>query len=333
MIQLQMATGLICLFMVGCLLGMVYVIKHLSKIGLVVCVIVIPLFAFSLVKISMSYLSIFEPNQMSSKNLLLKTTRNGRSYTHDTTFKLAENGYLTSINICDEELKTEWNKVSSLDYNGKDKKGNDLRYTLWRYLASKGYFKDSVGVSLLNKQDITRIEDGQTNYLYNINGGLNSKWRELVWGYELYKRGANSSGQSVMMRLEFWKTGWNIVRLHPWFGVGTGDIQDAYDQMYTILNSNLDAVWRLRCHNQYLAITVAFGFFGLIIFLVYLFYPVFVLKKHLHDLYWPFFAIFILSFITEDTLETQAGVTSFIFFQSLFLWMANHRAKINGISQ
>ena len=49
--------------------------------------------------------------------------------------------------------------------------------------------------------------------------------------------------------------------------------------MYVATNSKLDVVWRLRCHNQYLAITVAFGFVGLLLFLFYLLYPAIVLKK------------------------------------------------------
>jgi len=97
--------------------------------------------------------------------------------------------------------------------------------------------------------------------------------------------------------------------------------------MYESMHSKLDLVWRLRCHNQYLAITVAFGFIGLFVFLFYLFYPAIVLRKKLHYLYWPFFLIALLSFITEDTLETQSGVSFFIFFQTLFLWLASFKIK------
>jgi O-antigen ligase len=150
----------------------------------------------------------------------------------------------------------------------------------------------------------------------------------LIWEYTKYKRGENPSGHTLTMRLEFWKTGSYIVHHNPIIGVGTGDIQDAFNDMYNYTNSKLDLVWRLRCHNQYLAITVAFGFIGLIVFLFYLFYPAIILRKQLHYLYWPFFLIAVLSFITEDTLETQSGVTFFIFFQTLFLWLASHNSSL-----
>ena len=39
--------------------------------------------------------------------------------------------------------------------------------------------------------------------------------------------------------------------------------------------------------------------------------------------------IALLSFVTEDTLETQSGVTFFIFFQTLFLWLASYKTDEN----
>ena len=188
-----------------------------------------------------------------------------------------------------------------------------------------------MGVATLSQEEITAIENGHTNYKYTINSGLGSKWRSLVWEYTKYKRGENPSGQTLTMRLEFWKNATYIIYMNPVFGVGTGDIQDSFNAMYEQTKSKLDPVWRLRCHNQYLAITVAFGFVGLLIFLFYLFYPAIVLRNKLHYLYWPFFIIAVLSFITEDTLETQSGVTFFIFFQALFLWLASFKPASDSI--
>jgi O-antigen ligase len=194
-----------------------------------------------------------------------------------------------------------------------------------RYLASKEFTKDSVGVNSLKNEEINLIENGNTNFKYTINSGLTGKWRELVYEYYSYKRGENPSGHSLTMRLEFWKNASYVIYQNAFFGVGTGDILNSFNVMYNETNSKLDPVWRLRCHNQYLAIGVAFGFLGLFIFLIYLFYPAFKLRKKLHYLYWPFFLIALLSFITEDTLETQSGVTFFIFFQALFLWLASFK--------
>ncbi len=331
MYKLEMATGFLCLLFVGGVLIIVYSLKKLPrKISFSIIFLLASSVVFIVIQASKS-LNAFQKSANNSANVMLEKTKNGRGYLQDTVFGLAENGNLITININDEELQNEWNKKSSIAFNSTDKKGNNLRYTLLRYMASKGLTKDSVGIHALSNEDIICIENGNTNYLYNINSGLISRWRELIWEYTKYQRGENPSGHTLTMRFEFWKTGCYIVAQHPLIGVGTGDIQDAYNAMYESMHSKLDLVWRLRCHNQYLAITVAFGLIGLLLFLFYLFYPAIVLKKQLHYLYWPFFLIALLSFITEDTLETQSGVTFFIFFQALFLWLASLKREESDV--
>ena len=80
----------------------------------------------------------------------------------------------------------------------------------------------------------------------------------MVWEYSDYKRGENPSGHTLTMRLEFWKTGMYIFTNHLLLGVGTGDIQDEFNKAYEETKSKLSPEWRLRCHNQYLAISYLF---------------------------------------------------------------------------
>lgn len=327
MYKLEMATGLLCLIIVGGFLFIVFSLKWLPKKVSVSLILIIIIASFFVLNKAISSLKMFEKTANNQSNILFEKTKNGRAYLQDTVFGLAENGNFITININDEELQKEWNMRSSIPLDGHDKRNNNLRYTLLRYLASKGFTKDSAGVSYLSKEDIKNIENGNSNYKYNINSGLTYKWRELVWEYTKYKRGENPSGHTLMMRLEFWKTASYIIYTHPVFGVGTGDIQDSFNKMYVDTKSKLNTEWRLRCHNQYLAIGVAFGFFGLLLFILYLVYPAITLRKKLHHLYWPFFLIALLSFITEDTLETQSGVTFFVFFNTLFLWLASSKTN------
>lgn len=323
MYKLEMATGFVSLVLVSGLLLIVFSLKWLPKIVSLILIIFLSISSVFVINKSLWSLKMFEKTTNNPSNILLEKTKNGRTYLQDTVFGIAENGNLITININDEELQKEWNTKSLIRFDGLDKKGNNLRYTLLRYLASKGFTKDSIGIASLSAEDVTHIENGNTNYKYNINSGLTYKWRELVWEYIKYKRGENPSGHTLTMRLEFWKTAGYIIHQHPVFGVGTGDIQDSFNKAYVETNSKLDKAWRLRCHNQYLAIGVAFGFFGLLLFLFYLIYPAIILRKKLHYLYWPFYLIALLSFITEDTLETQSGVTFFIFYHTLFLWLAS----------
>ena len=107
------------------------------------------------------------------------------------------------------------------------------------------------------------------------------------------------------------------------FGVGVGDVRVAFDRQYEIMNTQLKPEFRFRAHNQYLTFFITFGVIGGIWFILTLVYPLF-LKKHHTYLYIVFFAIMALSFVSEDTLETQAGVTLFAVMNSLLLFSRPH---------
>lgn len=328
MYKMEMATGFLCLTVASGFLFMVHSFRTFSRsVSLVVVAILLAGLGI-VVKNAVSDLDLFDKNPASTANVILEKNINGGYYLHDTLYSLAENGNLVTININQNELYREWSRYSHMELQNPDKKGNNLYYTLLRYMASKGLTKDSFGLTQLKANDIENIEKGITNYKYTKQGGLMTRWRELVWEYTKYIRGENPSGHTLTMRLEFWKVASYIIHDHPVFGVGTGDIQDSFNKKYDQVNSKLDRAWRLRCHNQYLAICVAFGFVGLAVFLFYLFYPAIALSRYLHYLYWPFFIISLLSFISEDTLETQSGVSFFIFFNALFLWLASHKDRV-----
>ena len=328
--KLELVTGFACLAAVVFVFLIAILFKKLKKsLALFISTLVFAMFIFLGFSLK-SHLTMFDAIPGLSSNTLLTETTNHRVYLQDTVYQLAENGTLIGINICDEELQNHWNKRSAIDYKSADKKGNELRYTILHYLASKALTKDSVGLTQLNNQDIKNIEDGFTNYNYCSHGSIINRWRELVWEYTKYKRGENPSGHTLTMRLEFWKTALHIIKQQPLWGVGTGDIQDSFNAAYVDTHTKLDKQWWLRCHNQYLAVTVAFGWVGLIVFLFFLIYPAYHLRNHLQVLYWCFFIISLVSFITEDTLETQAGVTFFAFFNSLFLCMACHKKRVSA---
>ena len=192
-----------------------------------------------------------------------------------------------------------------------------------RYLSSKGLTKDSLGLSKLNEQDLNNIRNNVTNYLYPNWGYLHKRIYELVNEFEEYKNNRNINGHSITMRLYFWQAAIQIIKNNPLIGVGTGDVQQELNKTYTEIKSPLSEEWRKRPHNQFITITVAFGFAGLVFFLGSLVYPLLKLKKQLHLLYFPFFILLILSFILEDTLETQAGLTFFAVFNTLFISRPN----------
>ncbi|MFH0761588.1 MAG: O-antigen ligase family protein [Bacteroidota bacterium] len=251
---------------------------------------------------------------------LEKTTVNGNFYWHDLGNPMTENGWRVGLYQCEPELRDAWNKVSTIGYDGLDQKNQELKYTLIRYLTSLGLRKDAYGVSQLTRQDINLIEKGFANSLYREPKRLRVRIYETIWEIDQYRNGANPSGHSIIQRIEYLKTGWAIFLDHPLAGVGTGDTQQAFDQKYEELKSPLDEAWRYRAHNQFLSFLIAFGLTGFILILAALILPAIVEKRFGSYFVLMFFITAMLSFLNEDTLETQAGVAFFALFYTLFVF-------------
>ncbi len=194
----------------------------------------------------------------------LTVTSSGNSYTHYPEETLVENGYLVWVNVCSEELRREWNRRSSLPYDGNDKAGNELRTTLVRYITSMGLPKDSAAVAALDEVDILNIESGYANPVYAKKGSPRARAYELAWEIDRAARGGNPSGHSLTQRPEFYRAASGIIRENPWTGVGTGDVGKAFKEEYEKNATPLGMEYRLRAHNQYLTFGVTFGIPGMI---------------------------------------------------------------------
>ncbi len=274
--------------------------------------------------VSDEYKKLYAVTKTDLKHLPTHTI-NGNEYYNDTIYKFTENGNYVYILMCDKEVKKEWAKKSNLDYEELDAQKNGIRYTLLRYMASKGLKRDSAGFATLTNADIKLIEEGYSNYLYTNPANIRTRIHQILWETDGSMRQHETNGHSLTMRLEFWRVALSIIKKNWLFGVGTGDVEMAFKEQYKKENTSLQKEWQLRSHNQYLATTVALGFVGLLIFMMHLLIPFFAGKK-LSVLFVFFILIELLSFVNEDTLETQAGVTFCIFFTQLFF----HNDRLNS---
>ncbi len=247
-------------------------------------------------------------------------TERGNPYFHDTLNTWHENGHYIFLYICEPELREEWNKRSQIPYGGVDKQGHQLKYTLIRFLNSRGLRKDGDAVIKLTDDEVKAIEKGVANVNYMRRSFFRARMSQIIYEYKNYQQHGDPSGHSVLQRLEYWKAAKGIISESPWLGVGTGDINQAFTAQYLKTDSPLDLKFRLRAHNQYLRIGASLGLVGMTLFLLFLLYPVFAARAWEEMLFMPFFIIVALSMITEDTLETQVGATFFAFFYSFLLW-------------
>ncbi len=251
---------------------------------------------------------------------LEKTTAQGNPYWHDTVYNPVDDGKYVGLYYCKKEMQEAWPQRSSMPFDGLTTNGESLEATLARYLTSKDLRKDAQGVMALTDEDIQNIELGVANYNNWKHPGLHARLSSTLFEYNLYRRFNNPNGGSLSQRLEYTRASFHIIGQHPWFGVGTGDVPQAFAQTYDEIHSPLKEEYRFRAHNQYLAIAVAFGLVGLAFFLFVLFYPWFASKHNHTYLFMVFLCVMLLSMFPEDTLETQAGATLFAFFVSLLLF-------------
>lgn len=317
---LQTANGLIIFFtatLFSIFYGLVKTQNKIFKISflsiIILCILGTGLWLGNIVK------KFYHINEVNVSNLDSLTAL-GNAYRHNLNDTRIENGNRLGLYVAWEEMQEAWNKRSDIKFDEKDKNGSMIGFTLERFLTSKGYRKDAAGVAQLTDKEITAIQSGVANYHYLDKLSFSDRVHEILWEFEDYRRTGNPSGHSVMQRFEYWRAAKNIIKEHPVFGVGTGDLPTAYKEQYDKMNSPLEENFRKRAHNQYLSIAVAFGGVGFIWFLFSLFYPVVAHRFNPGYIYAVFLIITLLSFISEDTLESQVGVTFFAFFNSFFLF-------------
>lgn len=319
LIILGAMTGIVALTLSLIFLSSIKLIKRIRPIFKFI----IPVSIFAIVLGTGIYmrsatLEYVRPKPIDLENLD-KFSAHANIYLHDTCIFGKENGSYVGIYFCPFELPLAWAKRSTVDYNGTDRNGQHLSATLIRYLNSKGYRKDAEGVEKLTDEEITLIENGVANSSYLISNPIEKAWMQFLFGYEQYLQYHDSRGSSVMQRLELWQASINIISKNLFLGVGTGDIPQAFKQELKAMDSKLQDS-SLRSHNQFLSITVGFGLIGLAVFLFTLIYPPLRTKKIYDTRYLVFFFIFMLSLLNEDTIESQAGVTFFAFFNALLIF-------------
>lgn len=132
--------------------------------------------------------------------------------------------------------------------------------------------------------------------------------------------------ESSAVRIIIWEAAGEIIKEHPVLGVGTGDVKDALLQKYAEKGMVQALEKRLNAHSQFVQVTVALGFFGLLLFVCSLLIPLVLAIREKNYIYTFFLILITISFLTESMLETQAGVIFYAFFNS-FLYAATSKKE------
>ena len=250
---------------------------------------------------------------------MLHATDLGETYQHFPTRCLRENGTPVWVNIAWGEMESSWDAISAIPFRGPDGRNQELKMTLIRFLASKGLTKDAAGVHSLKAAEIQLVESGIPSILELQHHGLRRRWDIVQFEIANWLDGGDPSGHSLVQRFAFLNAAFHIYHAHPVFGVGTGDLNREFAAAYEAIDSPLQLPFRLRAHNQYLTYLISGGPIALVLWLAVLiaFYSSTTAIPE-RGAALLFLLILCLSCLSEDTLETQAGVTFAGFFIGLF---------------
>jgi len=303
----QVLSGVITLFA----LLSVYSIYLIWKKWKVVAFILVGVISFTVVSLLVWVFKPMHINPTDYKNLETHSPA-GNPYKHDFSKVTVETGEPTYIYVCEKELKIEWEKRSALSIDSLDLIGQPLRQTLIRYMSSKGLRKDENGVKQLTKKEIQDIEMGHASV---VREGIIARF----YGIKHQLNNAKTpNNHSILERMRYWKAGISIIKNNWLIGVGTGDVQDAFNAEYEASHSLLQLENRHRTHNMFLTVFITFGIGGFLLF-CWMIIHFTIANIRNHQLIGLFFILIaVVSFIPEDTLETQTGVTFFALFYGLY---------------
>ncbi len=131
------------------------------------------------------------------------------------------------------------------------------------------------------------------------------------WDYRQFKQGIGA-GYPDSERLTSMQAGLDIFKAHPLLGVGAGDLKT---HMYRYYQQKLEGKYNFRMpHNQLITVMAGAGLAGLAAFLLAFFTPLFFRRNYTQPMFMAFHAVIFMSFLMENTLENNFGVSLYLFF-------------------
>ncbi|MFM7758605.1 MAG: O-antigen ligase family protein [Crocinitomicaceae bacterium] len=142
-----------------------------------------------------------------------------------------------------------------------------------------------------------------------INNPIKSRFETMFSAIGNIQTKNNKSIESNAARILMWNASWNVWKENFLIGTGTGDYNDEL-VAYNKSKNNLGVVKEeLNSHNQFLNTAVQMGILGLIV-LVFIF-----ISSYYHSersiSHVLILMVFLLNFLVESFLETQAGIVLF----------------------
>ena len=240
------------------------------------------------------------PTALPDETALPERSKGGEPYMHKLDRSVTENGHLVWTCVAWGELRASWRKRSTVPMER-------IEGALLRFLTSKALPKDAEGIAALSDGEVEAIGSGVSSVV-ELNGGPWAKrWNRFKFNWGQWWDGRRSPNASILARGVYAQMAIEAWKGLPWhqkvLGAGSGSVKQqmgfAFDRSYP----EWPIEGRKRPHNQYLTFLLSLGVLGLGL-LLWTFWSAWTYPQAR-----PGVLLLAISCLTEDTLETQAGVT------------------------
>lgn len=265
--------------------------SRVARLALGLSIVVLPVLAVMLWAL---------PTRLPDVTGLPEQSPSGERYMHKPERHVTENGYHIWTCVAWGELNRAWGLRSQVPYE-------TVQGALIRFLSSKGLCKDAAGVAALSDAEVQAVAAGVPSIVELEGNAWAKRWNRVAYNWGQWLDGRRSPDASILARTVYLQAGllaWLELPPAQWLtGCGPGAVERHLEAVYAAHFPNWPKTAGKRPHNQYATLLLSLGWLGLGLFIWMLW------QAWLHPPTRPGVLLLALSCLTEDTMETQAGVT------------------------
>ena len=149
--------------------------------------------------------------------------------------------------------------------------------------------------------------------------GVKSRFQQSYKSLTVFEQNQSTNpGEGSAQRIVIWKCSLRAIQDNSFVGTGTGDVHETLDEKFMEYGFRYGVTLHRNTHNQYFQTAIALGVIGLL-YLIFVFFSLIVHGIRNKEAVIAIIAlVFLLHFMVESMLETQAGTVYIAFCISFF---------------
>lgn len=131
----------------------------------------------------------------------------------------------------------------------------------------------------------------------------------------MYTHNEHTENLGDISRLVSYQIAGDLIKEHPWTGVGAGDMKHEMDAVYAVAHPEMGEYSRLLPHNQFLTVALACGIPAMLLFMAWVIWPLGRVRRNRAGFFFVMtWVVLLMQLMIEPVLEIQYGVFVYLFF-------------------